>query len=198
MLGLAFLWIELPLMQRFILLLDYPTYSFGIVLFAILVFSGLGSILSGRLGRIRNWAPLILAVLAVVYGLGFLPPMDLVLGLPLAARVVVAVVSIAPIGLLMGLPFPAGIRAVEAMRPGLVPWLWGVNGYASVVGSILAALIALEGGYSAVMLVAAVAYAIAWVLLRLGMRSGVTARERTARTAPPPGSTTPIGHHAAR
>ena len=198
MLGLAFLWIELPLMQRFILLLDYPIYSFGIVLFAILVFSGLGSILSGRLGRIRNWAPLILAVLAVVYGLGFLPPMDLVLGLPLAARVVVAVVSIAPIGLLMGIPFPAGIRAVEAIRPELVPWLWGVNGYASVMGSILAALIALEGGYSAVMLVAAVAYAIAWALLRLGMRSGVTARERTARIAPPPGSTTPIGHHAAR
>ncbi|MDP6666753.1 MAG: hypothetical protein QF357_05070 [Dehalococcoidia bacterium] len=198
MLGLAFLWIELPLMQRFILLLDYPTYSFGIVLFAVLVFSGLGSILSGRLGRLRNWSPLVLAFLAVVYGLGFLPPMDLVLGLPLAARVVVAVVSIAPIGLLMGIPFPAGIRAVEVAGHGLVPWLWGVNGYASVMGSILAALIALEGGYSAVMLAAAAAYAIAWALLRLGIRPGVTARERTARTAPLPGSTTPTGHHAAR
>jgi hypothetical protein len=141
---------------------------------------------------------LILAFLAVLYGLGFLPPMDLVLGLPLAARVVVAVVSIAPIGLLMGVPFPAGIRAVEVMRPELVPWLWGVNGYASVMGSIFAALIALEGGYTAVMLFAAAAYAIAWVLLRLGMRSGVTARERTARTAPDPGSMTPIGPHAAR
>ena len=198
MLGLAFLWIEIPLMQRFILLLDYPIYSFGIVLFAILVFSGLGSILSSRLGWIRSWAPLILAVLAVVYGLGIVPPMDLVLGLPLAARVVVAVASIAPFGLLMGVPFPAGIRAVEATRPDLVPWLWGVNGYASVTGSIVAALIALESGYSAVMLVAAAAYAIAWLLLRLGMRSGVTARGRTARIVPPPGSTTPIGHHAVR
>ena len=198
MLGLAFLWIELPLMQRFILLLDYPIYSFGIVLFAILVFSGIGSILSNRLGRIRNWAPLMLAVLAVVYGLGVVPPMSFVLGLPLAARVVVAVVSLAPLGLLMGVPFPAGIRAVEATRPDLVPWLWGVNGYASVTGSIVAALIALESGYSAVMLAAAAAYAVAWLLLRLGMRSGVTARERTARIAPPPGSTTPIGHHAAR
>lgn len=198
MLGLAFLWIELPLMQRFILLLDYPTYSFGIVLFAVLVFSGIGSILSDRLGRLRNWAPLILAFLAVIYGLGSLPPMNLVLGLPLAARVVVAVASIAPIGLFMGIPFPAGIRAVEVMKPGLVPWLWGVNGYASVMGSILAALIALESGFSTVMLAAAAAYAVAWVLLRLGMRSGVTVREQTVRNAPPPGSATPIGHHAAR
>ncbi|MCH7739955.1 MAG: hypothetical protein IIC93_07395 [Chloroflexi bacterium] len=187
MLGLAFLWIELPLMQRFILLLDYPTYSFGIVLFAILVFSGLGSIVSGRLGRIRNWAPLALAILAVVYGLGYLPPMDLVLGLPLGARVVVAIASVAPIGILMGVPFPAGMRAVVAVQPGLVPWAWGVNGYASVVGSILAALIALERGYSEVMFFAAAGYGIAWVLLRVGLRSGITARERTERIAPPPG-----------
>ena len=187
MLGLAFLWVELPLMQRFILLLDYPTYSFGIVLFAVLVFSGLGSIVSGRLGRIRNWAPLLLAILAVVYGLGFLPPIDLVLGLPLAARVVVAIASVAPISFLMGVPFPAGMRALEAVNSGLVPWAWGVNGYASVIGSILAALIALERGFSDVMLFAAAAYGISWVLFQVGLRSGVTAHERTERIALLPG-----------
>ena len=167
--------------------LDYPTYSFGIILFAILVFSGIGSILSGRLGRIRNWTPLLLAILALVYGLGILPPNGLVLGLPLAARVVVAIVSVAPIAVLMGVPFPLGIRAIEATRPCLVPWAWGVNGCASVIGSILAALIVLELGYTAALLLAAVGYAFAWLLLRLGLRSDVTARERTERIVLPPG-----------
>ena len=131
--------------------------------------------------------PLFLAALAVVYGFGLLPPMNLVLGLPLAARVVVAIASIAPIGFLMGVPFPVGVRAVEATRPGLVPWVWGVNGYAAVVGSILAALIALERGHSDVMFFAAVCYGIAWALLRVVLGPGATARERTGRIAPPPG-----------
>jgi hypothetical protein len=197
-LGLAFLWIELPLMQRFILLLDYPAYSFGIVLFTILVFSGIGSILSSRLGAIRSWAPLALSIVAVLYGLGFVPPTDFALGFPLTARVAVAIASIAPIAILMGIPFPLGIRAIETTTPSLVPWAWGVNGCASVVGSILAIVITLELGYAAAMMAAGIGYGFAWVLLRVGLWSSITARERTERTAPVPGFSISIAHRDAQ
>lgn len=163
-LGLAFLWIELPLMQRFILLLDHPTYSFGVVLFAVLVFSGLGSLLSPRLGWRRPWAILALGVLAAVYAVVPVPPMDIVLGLPLAARVPVAIFTIAPLAILMGVPLPAAIAALGVRRPDLIPWAWGVNGYGSVIGAVLAALLALTWGFSRVMLLAGAGYLLAAAL----------------------------------
>ena len=168
-LGLGFLWLELPLMQRFILLLDHPTYSFAVVLFAVLVFSGIGSLLSERLGRHRGRAILALGALALIYAAGVPPLARLVLGFPLAARVPLTVLIIAPLALLMGMPFPSGIGALRARRPGLIPWAWGVNGYASVVGSVLAALIALTWGFFWVMLVAGGAYLVAWALYRSGL-----------------------------
>jgi spermidine synthase len=163
-LGLAFLWLELPLMQRFILLLDHPTYSFGVVLFALLMFSGVGSLLSPRLGRYRKWAIPVLGVLTLLYAVGTSSVVQAVLGLPLAARIPVAVAFIAPLGLLMGVPFPSGIMALRRLRPALVPWAWGANGYASVVGSVLGALIALNWGFSWVMLAAGVVYLVAWAV----------------------------------
>ena len=173
-LGLGFLWLELPLMQRFILLLDHPTYSFGVVLFAVLVFSGVGSLVAGRLGRYRGWAILALAAAALLYALGTVPLVHLVLGLPLPARIVIAIASIAPLALLMGIPFPSGVGVLEGRRPGLVPWAWGANGYASVVGSGLAALMALTWGFSAVMLAAAAVYLVAWAVYALALNTGTT------------------------
>ena len=163
-LGLAFLWLELPLMQRFILLLDHATYSFGVVLFAVLVFSGIGSLLAPRLGRYRTWAVPALGLLALIYAVGIGPPVDLMLGLPMAARIPVAVLVLAPLALLMGVPFPSGILALQASRPALVPWAWGANGYASVVGSVVAALMALNWGFSWVMLAAGAGYLVAWAV----------------------------------
>jgi len=173
-LGLGFLWLELPLMQRFILLLGHPTYSFGVVLFAVLVFSGLGSLAAGRLGRYRGWAILALVAAALVYALGTVPLVQLVLGWPLPARIVISIVSIAPLALLMGIPFPSGVEVLKVRRPSLVPWAWGTNGYASVVGSGLAALLALSWGFSTVMLAAAAAYLVAWVVYALALNTGAT------------------------
>ena len=168
-LGLAFLWIELPLMQRFILLLAHPVYSFGVVLFAILVFSGLGSILSPRLGRNRRWAILALAVLAIVYAAISGPLVEAMLGLPLAVRMVLAVVAIAPLALLMGVPFPSGIMALERRQPRLIPWAWGANGYASVLASGLAALMALSWGFSWVLVASGAGYLVAWAVFQFSL-----------------------------
>ena len=185
-LGLGFLWLELPLIQRFILLLDHPTYSFGVVLFAILVFSGAGSLAAGRLGRYRGWAILALVATALVYALGTAPLMQLLLGLPLPARIIITIGSIAPLALLMGMPFPIGVDVLNRGRPSLIPWAWSTNGYASVVGCALAALIALSWGFTAVMLASAAAYLVAWVIYILAFNTETTFPTR-ARTGPPLG-----------
>jgi len=168
-LGLGFLWLEVPLMQRFILLLDHPTYSFGVVLFAVLVFSGAGSLCSPRLGRFRSWAILALAILASVYALGTDWILHAVLGLPMAGRVLVSILTIAPLAFLMGVPFPSGIALLRDHQPALIPWAWGTNGYASVVGAMAAALIALTWGFSKVMLASAGVYLLAWAALMIAM-----------------------------
>ena len=168
-LGLGFLWLEVPLMQRFILLLDHPTYSFGMVLFAVLVFSGAGSLCSPRLGRYRVWTILVLAMLALVYALGIDWILHAVLGFPIGGRVLISVLTIAPLAFLMGMPFPAGIAFLETRQPALIPWAWGANGYASVVGATAATLVALTWGFSKVMLASAGIYLVAWVALMVAL-----------------------------
>ncbi len=180
LLGLAFMGIVLPLMQQLILLLDQPTYSFGVVLFAVLVFSGLGSLLSPRLGTRRGWAILGLGALALVYATSLSLLSAEMLMLPLGARIPIVVLTIAPLAVLMGIPFPSGIAALESDQPGLIPWAWGVNGYASVIGSMVATLAALSWGFSEVMLMAAGAYLAAGLVYQLAF-SAPRPAERTQR-----------------
>jgi hypothetical protein len=159
LLGLGYLSVEIPLMQHFILFLGHPTWSLSTVLFGILVFSGIGSQLSHRV-------PLIVSLLGVpalvgAYALGLPWIFDRALALPLWARVFVSLVALAPLGLLMGMPFPKGIARLR--NRSYVAWAWAVNGATSVVASIGAALIALSWGFSAVLLFGAGCYLVAMV-----------------------------------
>ena len=179
-LGLAFLWVELPLMQRFILVLDHPTYSFGLVLFTLLVFSGVGSLLSPRLGRLRPWTAPALGCAAIAYALGVGAAVEAILQFPFAVRVFLAALLVAPLGVLMGMPFPVGVEALRRTRPDLIPWAWGANGYASVVGSIMATLLALSWGFSWVIAAGGVAYFVAAAAYGPALRAVTpSAAERT-------------------
>jgi len=161
LLGLGYLCVEIPLLQRFILFLGHPAYAMATVLFALLLFSGLGSLLSRR---VPLWLVLILLPLLVAaYTLGLPALFAAPLAAPLGGRLIIAVVALAPPGLLMGMPFPKGLALLERRAPALVTWAWGVNGAASVVASILAALLALSFGLSAVLTVGALCYIGAWV-----------------------------------
>lgn len=160
--GLAFLFVEIPLIQRFILYLDQPAYAFTVVLCTLLFFSGLGSHCVGT-----TWLPQRLALAALVLLVLSLPwtlPLlfAATLGWPWAARAAMAALILAPVGFLMGVPFAAGVRRLEPVAAGLVPWVWGVNGAASVIASILAALFALSWGFRCVLLLGAACYAGAW------------------------------------
>jgi spermidine synthase len=196
-LGMGFIFIEIGLMQRFILFLGHPVYSTSVVLFSVLTFSGIGSFLSGRLlarspngprqgesgERDPRWLqrrviPL-LGLVTLVYVFALPPLFQMLLGLELTFRVAVSILLLAPLGLLMGMPFPLGIRLVDQVNTGLVPWAWGVNGFSSVVGSILAVMIAQSYGFALVIGFGVVIYLV-------GLAAVLSLR-RVTESAPQPG-----------
>ncbi len=162
LLGLGYLFVEIPLMQRFILFLDQPVYAFAAVLFGLLLSSGLGSAVASRL-PLRP-ALLLLAVAILLYPLVLPVGFARLLGWPLAARLAATVVALSPLGLLMGVPFPQGVAWLERRSPDLIPWAWGVNGCASVIASVLAAMLALSAGFSWVLVAGAACYGLAWLV----------------------------------
>jgi hypothetical protein len=161
--GLAYLLVEIPLIQHFILFLGQPAYAFATVLFSLLLFSGIGSQLSAHMPH-RLVMGILVGLILVIPWL-FPLVFDWALGLSLPLRFGVAVLLLAPPGLLMGIPFPAGLRRLGAESPDLVPWVWAVNGAASVVASVLAALLALSFGFRFVLLVGAACYAGACLMV---------------------------------
>jgi hypothetical protein len=160
-LGYGFMMLEIPLMQRFILFLGYPVYALAVILFALLLFCGLGSLASNRL------APGALpGVLCAVIGLALLyiwalPALTAALmAWPIAAKIGLTAALLAPIGLLLGMAYPLGIGVLRTVDEGLVPWAWGLNGALSVVASVLAVAIGSRYGFSAAMLTGVAAYAL--------------------------------------
>ncbi len=168
LLGLGYMFVEIPLLQRFILFLGNPAYAVATVLFAMLFFSGLGSLLSRRL----PWLVLlVLPPLVVGYAVGLPALARVALAAPTGGRLLFAVATLALPGLLMGVPFPKGLSLLGGHAPGLIPWAWGVNGAISVVASVLAALLAFDLGFSAVMLMGAACYVGAWLTARVLRRT---------------------------
>ena len=161
-LGFAYLGVEIPLIQRLGLLLERPTLSFTIVVSTMLIASGAGSWLMPRI--VGRWVPFAVAGAVAVVTVSLPALCEAALGWPPAARLTTTVVTLIPLGVLMGMPFPAGLKVLSEHAPDLIPWAWGVNGGASVVASILTALITLEWGYSAALSAAGAAYLVAGVL----------------------------------
>jgi hypothetical protein len=177
LLGLAFLALEMTLMQRCTLLLGDPLLAAAGVLSAFLFFSGCGSLWSGR----RPGSPL--ASIAVsVGGIAVMAPLILFLTsrllVPLSSwgtpgRFLTTLTLLAPLAFLMGWPFPAGILLLEERSPALLPWAWGVNGFASVAAAPFAVLLAMSLGFRLVLALAVVCYLLALLLaLRFGRRKG--------------------------
>ncbi len=162
-LGLAYIVVEVGMIQRFSLYLGRPVVVFSTVLGALLVASGLGSAFARRFRGAR--APLAAAAgaggAALVTALVAPWMVDATLYWPAAARVIFAMVMLAPVGFVMGMPFPLLVRRLDATHPERIPWAWGVNGFASVVGSIGAVLLGMTVGYTAVLLCGVACYALA-------------------------------------
>ena len=174
LLGLAFLFIEIAFIQKFILFLSHPLYSVGVVLSGFLVFAGIGSVCSGQLAQKveqNGRSPVVVAVagisaIALLY-LVLLPVLfQQLIGLPDGIKVVLSVLLIAPLAFCMGVPFPIGLNRVAGDAPEFIPWAWGINGFASVMSASLATLLAIAYGFTTVVLLALGLYTAAAVIIR--------------------------------
>jgi SAM-dependent methyltransferase len=183
--GLGFIMVEIVLIQRFGLVLGYPVYALSVVLVTMLATSGLGSLLAGR-GSPVSLLPRALGVLAaalLLYAVGLPWLHDALLGTETAVRILVVAAAVAPLGLLMGMPFPTALRWAGTEAGGLVPWAWAVNGGASVFGSALAVLVSMTWGFTATLLAGALAYGAALaVVLWLAGDCGPTPAPKRARS----------------
>lgn len=170
-LGAGFMLLEVALLQRFVLLLGHPVYSLTVTLFSLLLGTGLGSLISRRLGagQVRRWTLIALATIciaAVATSLLLTRVIDAGIAWPHTARIALAVAMLVPFGILLGMPLPGGMRLVAATRPDIIPWGWGLNGAFSVVGATLAVFIALNWGFSATLSTAALVYGAAAGILK--------------------------------
>jgi hypothetical protein len=166
--GLAFLFIEIAFMQKFILFLHHPLYAVATVLAAFLVFAGLGSAWTARLpregasaARAVRYGVLLIVILGGAYALLLGPLFDQLIHLGITARIAITTLLIAPLAFCMGMPFPLGLSQVAAKAPAFIPWAWGINGCASVLSAVSATLLAIQFGFSVVVLAALMLYLLA-------------------------------------
>jgi spermidine synthase len=167
LLGLAYMLVEVALIQKLILPLEDPPVAVAAVLASLLISSGTGSLLSHRYPRLTQ--PGALLVLALLVGLCalFLPPLFVTAAQwPLPLRGVFFCLLVAIPGMLMGMPFPAGLKLLGQVEPALIPWAWAVNGVFSVLAPLLAVMTAMAAGFRGVLLLGAAAYLLAFLIVR--------------------------------
>ena len=163
LLGLGYIMVEIAFIQRFVLFLGHPTYALTVVVFLLLLSSGAGSVISRRwqMERGKLWLPLLLAALAITVYVVLLPRLlNGLVGLSFLLKLVVSGALLIPLGFVMGMPFPGGLAALSDSRSS-VEWAWAMNASASVLGSVLAIVIAIQFGLNATLACGAAAYLLA-------------------------------------
>lgn len=173
--GLGYIMVEIAFIQRFVLFLGYPTYALTVVVFLMLLSSGAGSLVSRRwFGEptrvVLAMAFIVVALLIYVFALPRL--LESMIGLAFPAKLMVSALLLLPLGFTMGMPFPSGLRALASGNGGemhtghgAVEWAWAMNAASSVLGSVLAIVIAIQFGLTATLACGAAAYVLAMLLL---------------------------------
>jgi spermidine synthase len=169
--GFGYILVEISLIQRFVLFLGHPTYALTVVVFLILLSSGAGSVIARRwittTGALLGVLALIAAKIAI--NLVLLPwILSIAVGFPFFVKLVISAAFLVPLGFLMGMPFPTGLKLIET-----VEWAWALNAAASVLGSVMAMVIAIHFGLTITLACAAVAYLLAAVFARTWRRSSL-------------------------
>lgn len=163
-LGMGFIFIEITLLQKFSVFVGGPVYSMSITLASTLVFSGLGSFLAQVFrrhpGRWLVGTIVVLVILIFCEVWFFNQAIGQLMGLPLKIRWLVTALAVAPLALLMGMPFPTGLRILQQLDESVRPWAWGINSCATVIGSILCVLLSIHIGFTGTIFTAAAIYII--------------------------------------
>jgi spermidine synthase len=169
-LGAGFMLIEVSVLQRFVLLLGHPVYSLTVTLFSLLLGTGIGAAWSRRLDDAtlaRTTAIMLLVIAAIGIAVVFAatPIVNWAIPFSRPARIAIAIAVLAPIGVALGIPMPAGIRLLHARAPQMVTWAWGINGALSVVGATLAIFIAMNWGFGVTLMTASGTYLFGLIAL---------------------------------
>jgi hypothetical protein len=177
--GLGYILVEIAFIQRFVLFLGHPTYALTVVIFLLMLSSGAGS-LSSRLWLPQTnsgWVPLLLVIVTLLADVFFLPSrLTALVGMGFGYRLLVSGILLVPLGFVMGMPFPTGLRALAALpapefpagqtgSDNAIEWAWAMNAAASVLGSVLAMVIAIQFGLTVTLACGAAAYVMALLLM---------------------------------
>jgi hypothetical protein len=171
-LGIAYMFLEISILQQFIRYLYDPVFSASIVIGSFLVYSGIGSVIAGKVSPLKSKHIFWTVLLIGIAGLMFLSfdrwLQQAISGFPMWLRMLSCSALIAPLAIPMGIPFPSGLSTLTAEREALIPWAWSINGFFSVIGSSATVLIAIGYGFKSIIVIAVVLYILsAFTFIRL-------------------------------
>jgi hypothetical protein len=183
--GAAYILIEMALIQKFVLFLGHPTYALTVVIFSLLVSSGLGSYFSQRIlrdsDRRLHRALILIAVLVALLAAVVSPVLEAGVGLPLALKFAITVALISPAGFVMGMPFPTALKRLEQWHKPSVRWAWSLNAAASVLGSVGSLVLAIYLGLVQTLLAGGLLYLAA---LAVAVRTAKVRDNSVVNTVP--------------
>jgi hypothetical protein len=183
--GAGYILIQVALIQKFVLFLGHPTYALTVIIFSMLLSSGIGSFVSknivrGDFARLSLVMGLIVAAVMVLAAV-VAPISEGGVSLPFAVKVLITVSLISPVGFAMGMPFPTGLTLLEQSMPASVRWAWAINAASSVLGSAAAMFLAIYLGLKMTLVIGGLFYLAAW----LSASGSILSRQRKVTTATP-------------
>lgn len=165
--GAGFMFVEISIIHKMILPLENPSYALASVLTSILISSGIGSILSYKIRYLRSpLVILLISILIIIYSILFTVIPDLIIRYSKIIKILLACLLLLPLGLLMGIPFPQGIKILGDKNEGLIPWAWAINACFSVLTPILAVMVAIAFGFKIVLWLGSASYLLAFLTFK--------------------------------
>ena len=173
LIGAGFMLVQIPFLQRFSVYLGHPTWTLAVILFGMILFTGVGSALSDRIPAFARWlplAPVVVAIALVAETALIQRVVDSTAAWSLTGRTTVVLALLAPISILLGLAFPIGMRVVGKASDLATAWLWGVNGACGVLASVSAVAISMWFGIHRNLWLASVVYLLVAATLQAMQR----------------------------
>jgi spermidine synthase len=175
--GLAFMFLEMALLPKYTLLLSHPVYSAAVVLSTLLVFAGCGSLSVRRFQSMGPWflwiAAVAVSLWVVFHAIAGDRLFHMAMGWSFGARIALSVLLLSWVSFFLGWPFPSGLRVMATKFPSLVPWAWGINGCASVIGAVLGKCLAVSIGFRMLMFSASILYFLAVMIFYAVFRNAL-------------------------
>jgi len=174
LLGIGFMFVEITLIQKIILPLENPSYAAAAVLTSILISSGIGSLLSHRVSRLRSSFVIItISLLIIIYSFSLPVITDVISPYSIPVKIISLFFTLMPLGLLMGIPFPTGLKILSEENKSLIPWAWAINGCFSVLAPILTIMLSMVIGFKMVLWLGALTYVMAFMNLQSFLKKSI-------------------------